>query len=307
MKQPTLIVMAAGMGSRYGGLKQIDRITSTGETIMDFSLYDAMMAGFNKVVFVIKEENQELFKELIEERAGKHMEVVYAFQKLDDLPEGYRVPEKREKPWGTAHAIYACRNHINGPFAVINADDYYGPNGFQLMYDFLAQDREQEPGRFAMISYELRNTITEHGHVSRGVCTVKEDNQLEHIVERTKIMNRQGKICYTEDSEEKKWIPLAPDTRVSMNFFGYTAMMMEELENRFPQFLDIQIEKNPLKSEYMIPQVTGALLEEKKATVTLLDSQDCWYGVTYKEDREKVASALQSLKDKGLYPEKLWK
>ncbi len=307
MQQPTLIVMAAGMGSRYGGLKQIDRITDTGETIMDFSLYDAMMAGFNRVVFVIKEENQDVFKELIEDRAGKHMEVAYAFQKIQDLPPGYEVPQGREKPWGTAHAIYACRHLVKGPFAVINADDYYGPNGFQLMYDFLA--REEAGDHFAMISYRLRNTITEHGHVSRGVCTVKEDkpNELEHIVERTKIMYRQGKICYAQDEGEERWVALDPDTRVSMNFFGYTQKMMKELEERFPAFLEEQAKENPLKSEYMIPQVTGGLLERGEATVTLLDSQDCWYGVTYKEDRDKVASSLQALKDKGLYPEKLWK
>ena len=214
MKEPILVIMAAGMGSRYGGLKQIDPVTDKGEIILDFSLYDAMMAGFKKVVFVIKEENLDAFKALIDDKAGKHMDVTYAFQKLDDLPKGYEVPDSRVKPWGTGHAIMTARNYVDGPFAVINADDYYGPGAFQSIYDFLANVENE--GQFTMVSYHLKNTITENGHVARGVCSVDEKGYLADIVERTKIMRVEGKIAYTED--EENWTPLDEETLVSMNF-----------------------------------------------------------------------------------------
>lgn len=302
MKEPVLVVMAAGMGSRYGGLKQIDPVTDKGEIILDFSLYDAMMAGFKKVVFVIKEENLEDFKALVDDKAGKHMEVVYAFQKLDDLPAGYEVPAGRVKPWGTGHAIMTARKYVDGPFAVINADDYYGPGAFQSIYDFLSGVTDK--GQFTMVSYLLKNTITENGHVARGVCSVDENGYLSDIVERTKIMRVDGKIAYTED--EENWTQLADDTPVSMNFWGYTGEMMDELVNRFAGFLDEALKTNPEKAEYFIPKVTDELIKEGKATCKVLTSRDRWYGVTYKEDKQVVMDALQSLKDKGLYPEVLW-
>ena len=302
MKEPVLVVMAAGMGSRYGGLKQIDPVTDKGEIILDFSLYDAMMAGFKKVVFVIKEENLEDFKALVDDKAGKHMEVVYAFQKLDDLPAGYEVPAGRVKPWGTGHAIMTARKYVDGPFAVINADDYYGPGAFQSIYDFLLGVTDK--GQFTMVSYLLKNTITENGHVARGVCSVDENGYLADIVERTKIMRVDGKIAYTED--EKNWNELAEDTPVSMNFWGYTGEMMDELVNRFAGFLDEALKTDPEKAEYFIPKVTDELIKEGKATCKVLTSRDRWYGVTYKEDKQVVMDALQSLKDKGLYPEVLW-
>ena len=302
MKEPVLVVMAAGMGSRYGGLKQIDPVTDKGEIILDFSLYDAYMAGFKKVVFVIKEENIDDFKALVDNKAGKYMDVSYAFQKLEDLPDGYEVPEGRVKPWGTGHAIMTARNYVDGPFAVINADDYYGPGAFQSIYDFLSGVTEK--GQFTMVSYLLKNTITENGHVARGVCSVDENGYLADIVERTKIMRVDGKIAYTED--EKNWIELSDNTPVSMNFWGYTGEMMDELVNRFAGFLDEALKTNPEKAEYFIPKVTDELIKEGKATCKVLTSKDRWYGVTYKEDKQIVMDALQSLKDKGLYPEVLW-
>lgn len=306
MKEPALIIMAAGMGSRYGGLKQIDPVTTEGEIIMDFSLYDAMMAGFKKVIFVIKKEMEKDFRELIEPRAGKYMEVQFAYQELDDLPKGYRVPKDRVKPWGTAHAIMSCRDLINSPFVVINADDYYGPGAFHSMYDYLSKDLEGNTYDFAMVSYQLKNTITENGHVARGVCDVSKEGYLRHIVERTKIMRVDGKIAYTEN-DGASWTELPEETPVSMNFWGYSEGMMAELVSRFPSFLDDALANNPEKGEYLIPAVTDQLIQEGRATVTVLSSADKWYGVTYKEDKEFVMASLQSLKDKGLYPDKLWK
>lgn len=303
MKEPTLVVMAAGMGSRYGGLKQIDPVTDQGEIILDFSLYDAMLAGFKKAVFIIREELLDDFKSLLDDGAGKHMDIQYAFQKMDDVPSGYEVPTERTKPWGTGHAIMTARNLVDGAFAVINADDYYGAGAFQSMYEFLINT--QKEGEFAMVSYKLKNTITENGHVARGVCSVDENGNLNDIVERTKIMRHDGKIAYTED--EETWTELDEETLVSMNFWGYTNMMMRELEDRMPQFLDKALATNPLKEEYLIPEVTDQLIKEGKATCKVLTSHDKWYGVTYKEDKEMVTNALQSLKDKGLYPDVLWK
>lgn len=316
MNKPVLIIMAAGMGSRYGGLKQIDPVSDKGEIILDFSLYDAMMAGFEDVIFVIKEENEADFRALIDERAGKHMNVRYAFQKLEDIPEGYKVPEGRKKPWGTCHAVMSARHLVNGPFAVINADDYYGPGAFQSMYDFLEKSAEEaakeeaagtKPAQyeFCMIGYELKNTITENGHVSRGVCDVTDGGYLKDIVERTKIMRRDGGIQYTEDGES--WITLPEDTVVSMNFWGFSKDMMTEMVAGFPEFLDEALKTNPLKGEYFLPGVVDTLLKEEKARVRVLRSRDKWYGVTYKEDKQTVVDALQAMKDKGLYPDVLWK
>lgn len=305
MSKPTLVIMAAGMGSRYGGLKQVDPVTDKDEIIMDFSLYDARMAGFDRAIFVIKEEMKDDFEKLIGENAGKYMETEFAFQKLDDLPEGYEIPEGREKPWGTSHAIWACRELIDGPFAVINADDYYGSGAFQTIYDYLSKCDDSKMD-FCMVSYMLKNTITENGHVARGVINVNEDGTLDHIVERTKIQRVNGEICFTEDDGEN-WEALPEDTLVSMNFWGYTSGLIKELGDRFPAFLDKALKENPMKGEYLIPTTTDELIREEKATVKVLESHDKWYGVTYKEDKPQVVAALQSMKDKGLYPDKLWK
>ncbi|MDD6043908.1 MAG: sugar phosphate nucleotidyltransferase [Eubacteriaceae bacterium] len=306
MNKPVLVIMAAGMGSRYGGLKQIDPVSDQGEIILDFSLYDAMMAGFEDVVFIIKKENEADFRALIDERAGKHLNVKYAYQQLDDLPEGYSVPEGRVKPWGTAHAVFSARKAVNGPFAVINADDYYGAGAFQTIYDYLKDAEDGEKYSYCMVGYQLENTITENGHVARGVCTTDEKGMLQKVVERTKIMRRGEEIQFTED-EGATWTTLPEGTIVSMNFWGFTESFMTELENQFPAFLDKAMAENPLKREYFLPGVVDRLIKEGKAEAKVLESHDKWYGVTYKEDKPSVVAALQSMKDKGLYPDKLWK
>lgn len=315
MKEPVLVIMAAGMGSRYGGLKQMDPISKEGEIILDFSMYDAMMAGFKKVIFIIKHEIEEDFKKLIEGKADRHIEVEYAFQELNDLPKGYEVPEGRVKPWGTCHAVLAARHLIDGPFAVINADDYYGADGFLNMYEFLENAQAEEDARkekgqeqynYCMIGYNLENTLTENGSVARGVCRATKDGYLAEINERTKIMWHEGKIAYTED-KGKTYTFVPEGTPVSMNFWGFTKSFMKELEKGLPAFLDKALSENPEKGEYLLPYMVESLLQENKATVKILKSKDRWYGVTYKEDKEGVVNALQSLKDKGLYPQKLWK
>lgn len=306
MNKPILIIMAAGMGSRYGGLKQIDPISDQGEIILDFSLYDAMMAGFEKVVFIIKKENEKDFRALIDERAGRYLGVEYAFQELSDIPKGYQVPEGRVKPWGTCHAVLSARDFIKGPFAVINADDYYGPGAFQSIYDYLETAEDDEKYRYCMVGYQLENTLTENGSVARGVCEVTADGQLSDIVERTKIMRREDGIAFSEDDGDT-WVPLSEGTTVSMNFWGFTESFVSEMQERFPAFLDKALAENPLKGEYFLPGVVDQLIKEGKASVKVLKSADKWYGVTYQEDKQGVVDALQAMKDKGMYPEKLWK
>lgn len=305
-KEPILVIMAAGMGSRFGGLKQIEPISDKGEIILDFSLYDAFMAGFKKAIFVIKREKEEDFRKLIDNGAAKYMEVDYAFQQLNDLPDGYSVPEGREKPWGTAHAVMAARHLADGSIAVINADDYYGPGAFQTIYDFLEGACDGEKYSYCMVGYDIENTLTENGFVSRGVCKTSEQGFLTEITERTKIQWKDGEIVYTED-DGKTWKNLPKGTTVSMNFWGFTPSMMKEMEAGFPAALDKILAENPLKGEYFLPGVVDRLLREGKAEVKVLKSRDRWYGITYKEDKESVVSALQSMKDKGEYPDKLWK
>jgi len=305
MKDPVLLIMAAGMGSRYGGLKQMDPIGSGGELILDFSLYDAWMAGFKKAIFIIKREMEEDFRSIIEKRAGRFIKTEYAFQSLSDIPEGFSIPEGREKPWGTCHAVLSCRHLVDSPFAVINADDYYGPDAFHQMIGFLLTAEDKNPAHCCMIGYPLENTLTENGTVARGICEVSEDSFLTGITERTKIMRKGGKVAFTED-EGVTWEAVSGETLVSMNFWGFSANIMKELENRFPDaFRDI-LNKNPLKGEYYLPFFVDQLLDENKASFKVLMTGDKWYGVTYKEDRGPVVAALQSMKDKGLYPEILW-
>lgn len=304
--KPVLIIMAAGMGSRYGGLKQVDKMTDSGEIILDFSLYDAMMAGFSKVIFVIREEHREIFRELVDERAGRFMEIEYAFQWLDDIPNGFSIPDGREKPWGTGHAVLAARDFIDGPFAVINADDYYGPDGFSKVYEFLSSNEDGDKYSYCNIGYLLKNTVTENGHVSRGVCEIGEDGLLSQVTERTKIMKRPEGISYTED-DGKTWTVLPDDTIVSMNFWGFSLSMMQELKKGFPDFMEKTIAANPMKGEYPLPGIADRLIKDGKASIRVIPTTDKWCGVTYKEDREDVSAALQAMKDKGLYPEKLWK
>ena len=285
----TLVVMAAGMGSRFGGLKQIEPIGKNGEVILDFSVYDAVEAGFNKVVFVIKHEIEKDFKEIIEKRIAKKVKVEYAFQELNDLPAGYTVPADRSKPWGTAHAILCCKDIVKEPFAVINADDYYGKSAFKQIADFLMSNQDD----YSMVGFRLQNTLTENGHVSRGVCEI-ENGILQSVTERTKIMDCK----YTED-DGATWIALSPDTVVSMNLWGFTPDIFGYIEEGFKKFLDERI--NEPKSEYYLPSVVSSLIERKEKQVKVLIAEDKWYGVTYKEDKEKVVSAIVAKMDNGEY------
>lgn len=320
-KEPVLVIMAAGMGSRYGGLKQMDPISGNGEVILDFSLYDAVIAGFKKVIFVIKKEIEEDFKALIEGKASKHIDAAYAFQELNDIPNGFAVPDGRTKPWGTCHAVLACRDMIDGPFAVINADDYYGSGAFQMIYDCLSSldDETDEQGNvtynYAMVNYRIENTLTENGFVARGVCEDDGNGYLKEINERTKIMQKGGIIVYAEEARDRdgniipgeKYTKVERGTPVSMNFWGFTRSFIDELIERFPEFLEATLKTNPEKGEYYLPFAVQQLLKEGKAKVKMLESHDKWYGVTYHEDKEDVVNAMQSLKDKGFYPDKLWK
>ena len=307
MNKPALVVMAAGMGSRYGGLKQIDPVGPHGEIIIDYSLFDAKKAGFETVVFIIKKEIEKDFKESIGSRIPRGMNAVYVFQNIDDLPEGYSVPAERVKPWGTAHAVCAAREVIDGPFAVINADDYYGADAFKVVYEYLANSKGGDVYDFAMVAYELENTLTENGYVSRGVCVTDANDMLVNVTEHTHIeKDDMWGAKFTEDGGES-WNPLAADTLVSMNLWGFTADFIKEAWEGFPEFLDNAIETNPLKGEYYLPSVVTKLIDGGKATVKVLHSADKWYGVTYKEDKPKVVSALKQMHDSGMYPENMWK
>ena len=305
MNKPVLVIMAAGMGSRYGGLKQIDPVDGEGHIIMDFSMFDAKRAGFEKVIFIIKKENEADFKEAVGDRMSKYMDVSYAFQELNNIPEGYEVPEGRVKPWGTAHAVLSCIDQIDGPFAVINADDYYGKEAFQLIYDYLASHQDDDKYRYTMVGYELGNTVTDNGHVARGVCSMNENGELIAIHERTRIEKRDGGIAFTED-DGKTWTAVPADTIVSMNMWGFTKSILKEIKEGFPAFLDKGLMENPMKCEYFLPTVVSDLLGEERATVAVLKSADKWYGVTYKEDKQVVVEAIQKMKDEGLYPKHLW-
>ncbi len=305
MNKPVLVVMAAGMGSRYGGMKQIDPVGPNGQVIMDYSLYDARRAGFETVVFVIKHEIEDAFKAAIGDRVSKVMQVHYAFQQLDELPAGYTIPEGRAKPWGTCHAVLAAKPFIDGPFAVVNADDYYGPEAFRVMYEYLATHSDGEYYDYCMVSYLLQNTVSENGSVARGVCQANPDGTLHSVTERTRIETYAGGIHYTEDGGES-WTDLPGETPVSMNLWGFGKSFLEEADRRFAGWLDENLAKNPLKCEYFLPLVVTELLEEGKARVQLLHSADKWYGVTYREDKPVVVDAIARMTREGLYPEDLW-
>ena len=301
MKNPELVIMAAGMGSRYGGLKQIDPVDDQGHIIIDYSIYDAIKAGFRDITFIIKRAIEKDFREVLDKHlAGKNVNVKYVFQELDKLPEGYSVPDGRVKPWGTAHAILCCLGTVDAPFAVINADDYYGANAFKKIYDFLANTNDEGKYHYAMVGYRIKNTVTEQGTVARGVCTPNADGMLEKIVERTKIGVDGDRIYFTDDGVDTD---LDPETLVSMNLWGFTPSYINECKKRFPAFLDENLAKNPEKCEFFLPSVVSDLIAEGLADVKVLDNTDKWYGVTYKEDKVKVVEAFRSLKAAGVYPE----
>lgn len=300
MREPTLVILAAGMGSRFGGLKQIMAVDDFGHAIIDFSLYDAYRAGFRKVAFIIKHEIEEDFKAAVGRRMEKYFDVKYVYQQLDLLPEGYSVPEGRVKPWGTGHAVLCCRGIVDGPFAVINADDFYGRTAYEEMYAFLSTER---PGtEHAMIAYHLRNTVTETGYVARGICQV-ENGLLTDVVERTHIEKHGEVISFTEDGES--YTPLPADVPVSMNCWAFSNSMLDELYKRFPAWLDANLPVNPTKCEYFLPFVTNAMIEDGEGTVAVLPCREQWYGMTYKEDFPTVVNAIKALRDEGVYPEKL--
>ena len=302
MKNPTLVIMAAGMGSRFGGLKQIAPVDEQGHIIIDFSLYDAWRAGFRDLVFIIKPEMEESFREVIGSRMEKYFRITYVYQTIDKLPTGYSVPKGREKPWGTGHAVLCCKDVVDGPFTVINADDFYGPTAFSAMYDYLAAN--EDAAQYAMVGYRVRNTVTENGSVARGVCEV-ENGLLTGVTERTKIFKKGNDAQYTEDGET--FVDLPGDTIVSMNFWGFTPRMLQELDARFGAFLDQALVSNSLKGEYFLPSVVNDQLKANTASVRVLPCEETWYGVTYREDLISVKQAIRQMKDNGIYEEDLWK
>lgn len=303
MAKPTLVVMAAGMGSRYGGLKQIDPVGKHGEVIMDYSLFDAMEAGFEKVVFIINRRIEQDFYDVIGRHVERHMQVHYVFQQQECLlPKGFVIPEGRVKPWGTAHAILCCKDVVNEPFAAINADDYYGKRAFKVLYDYLKDARDTDRYDYSMVGYMAANTLTEHGSVARGVCELDAHGALQNIVERLQIYKTPEGPAYTLDNGATL-VHFPAETPVSMNFFGFTPSIFSELEQAFPAFLERAVRENPLKGEFLIPNEAGRLVREGKARIHMLSSPDRWYGVTYKEDKPLVQQALAEMTDAGLYPD----
>jgi NDP-sugar pyrophosphorylase family protein len=304
MIKPTLVVMAAGMGSRFGGLKQITPVGPNEEVIIDYSIYDAIKAGFGKVVFIIKEEMLESFKNSIGKRVEGLVETVYVFQKLDMLPTGYTVPQERSKPWGTAHAIMCCKSYVNTPFLVINADDFYGATTYTLIYDYLVSLKDdKEFYQYAMVGFNLGNTLSDNGHVARGVCEVDGLGYLRGIKERTEIRKFQKSVKYRED--EENWVSIPESSIVSMNTWGLTPSIFDELEKKFLIFLEKK-QDEILRAEYFLPSVIDSLIHENKAKVRVLKSEEQWYGVTYKEDRDIISTAILNFIAKGIYPVNLW-
>ena len=301
MKKPTLVIMAAGMGSRFGGLKQIAPVDDQGHIIIDFSLFDAWRAGFRDLVFIVKPETENTFREVIGSRMEKYFNITYVHQTIDKLPAGYSVPPERQKPWGTGHAVLCCKDVVKGPFTVINADDFYGPTAFSSMYDYLAAN--EDASRYAMVGYRVRNTVTENGSVARGVCEI-ENGLLTGITERTKIFKNGTDAKFTEDGET--FVDLPGDTIVSMNFWGFTPKMLQELDDRFAAFLDHALVNNPLKGEYFLPSVVNDQLQAGTASVRVLPCEETWYGVTYREDLDSVKEAITDMKARGIYEENLW-
>ena len=305
MKKPTLVILAAGMGSRYGGLKQIDPIDDEGHKIIDFSIYDALRAGFGKVVFIIKKENEADFRTLVGDPISKHMEVEYVFQDIKDVPAGFEMDPERVKPWGTTHALQCCKGVVKEPFAVINADDYYGRSAYTTLYEYLTGHEDTEVPPYAMVGYELKNTLTDKGSVARGICVTDENGYLKDIVERTKIIKTATGAAFTED-DGATYTDVSVDSLVSMNMWAFYPSAFELFEGALERFFKEEVAKNPLKAECLIPTEVDKLLKAGKATVEVLSSSDQWFGVTYQEDKPFVKAAIAKLKDEGMYPKKLW-
>jgi hypothetical protein len=303
MTELTLVVMAAGIGSRYGGLKQVDPIGPNGEILIHYSVYDALRAGFQRVVFVIRHDIEEAFRETIGSQIERRADVAYVFQELGDLPPGFSLPADRVKPWGTAHAVLCCKSVVRTPFAAINADDFYGAGAYNTLADYLGTEQDRQEARdYCMVGYVLRNTLSEHGHVARGVCEVTSDGYLQSIRELLHIESRPDGIQYRDDRDN--WVPLAADSPVSMNFWGFTLSLFDELEEHFAHFLARNMAD--LKSEFLLPNLVGDLVREGVARVKVLPTDERWFGVTYQADRPRVQAAVRDLIAQGRYPENLW-
>jgi dTDP-glucose pyrophosphorylase len=306
MSQPILVVMAAGLGSRFGGAKQVEPVGENGELLLDYSVYDAKRAGFQRVIFIVNEATESIFHEKFGRRIGRHMSVAYVRQDLYDIPSGFTVPEGRKKPWGTGHAVLSCRNLVDAPFVVINADDYYGPHSFQLLYDAISEvEHSAHPARYLMAGYGLDKTLTENGHVARGICEIDQRGFLRSITERTFVVKRPDGIGWSEDNGET--FCLLPDhCTVSMNCWCFSHTFLSELELQFPAFLEKALSNNPLGGEFFLPDAVRYLMQQGKAEVRVLQSPDQWYGVTYREDKESVVDAIRTMTKEGLYPSRLW-
>lgn len=302
--KPTLLLLAAGMGSRYGGLKQLDGLSPNGETIMDYSIYDAIQAGFGKIVFVIRKDFEEQFRTQVLSKYEGHIPTELVFQSIDNIPEGFSVPEGREKPWGTNHAVLMAKNVINEPFCVINCDDFYSRDCFKVIGNFLANLPEGAKNQYAMVGFRVGNTLSENGTVSRGICTTNAEKHLVDVVERTKIERRDGKVQYIGD--EGEWVVTDDNTPVSMNVWGFTPDYFEYSEAYFKEFLSDKKNIENKKSEYFIPLMVNKLINDGTASVEVLDTTSSWFGVTYPEDRESVVTKIQSLVDESVYPSKLF-
>jgi len=296
---PTLVIMAAGMGSRYGGLKQIDPVGPSGEIVIDYSVYDAIRAGFGKVVFIIRHDIEAAFRRVVEKNIANHISVDYAFQRLDDIPDGFSIPEGREKPWGTGHAIYACRTIVNEPFGVINADDFYGPESFKLLARQL-QESSPLSTDSCLVAYVLLNTLSDHGSVTRGVCRIENEHLLE-VVERMDIEPHNGQVRYKDHGE---WRTMSGDEPVSMNMWGFSPTLFDQIGSRFANFLEQT--GGHANAEFLIPTIVDELIREKKTVVHALHSSEKWLGVTYPEDKPFVARGIRTHVDQGTYPEILW-
>ena len=297
----TLLVLAAGMGSRYGGLKQLDQVGPSGETIIDYSVYDAIESGFNKIVFIIRRDIEKEMKELLFDKYSKKIKVEYVFQDLDNIPDGVTFPNDRVKPWGTGHAVLMAKDVINEPFVVINADDFYGKSAFKVVADYMKSHADNIKGKNCMAGYLLKNTLSEHGTVSRGVCKVNENNELIEVIERTKIAWENGKIIADDNGKQ---LELNGDVFVSMNFWGFTPDVFPELEKEFKKF--IETNASNIKAEYYIPSIATHQINNNLASFKVLEATDQWFGVTYQEDKPLVVNKVKELTEKGKYPEKLW-
>ena len=302
--KPTLLLLAAGMGSRYGGLKQLDGLGPNGETIMDYSIYDAVKAGFGKIVFVIRKDFEQDFREKILAKYEGHVPAELVFQSLDALPEGFNVPEGREKPWGTNHAVLMAKDVIKEPFLVINCDDFYNRDAFMVIGKFLADLPEDSKNRYAMVGFRVGNTLSENGTVARGICSKDAEGNLTTVVERTEIMRANGPVCYKD--EQGEWVPVEDNTPVSMNMWGFTPDYFEYSEAYFKEFLSDPKNMENLKAEFFIPLMVNKLINDKTATVNVLDTTSKWFGVTYAADRDDVVARIQKLIDEGVYPNKLF-